>query len=221
MSKRDSKQPLNITINGNEVDEDKKQDVYENYIIQANKRLQKENEKLKDENKELSSTNDDLEEEQDKEERSKTYMKGLMHNLYDMKKKAFEMSNLRKQIYDDHNKQTKELIKKPLKIYIIPNTALRLNIREYYIFSFLVMPFLAFITSIINVRIFIVLFFLSIYPGTILYFFVKDEVQTNQTRYDEFIKSHNSTINKIKELRKEINETENSCRCLDAYIDEL
>ena len=221
MSKRDSKQPLNITINGNEVDEGKKTDVYENYIIQTNKRLQKENETLKNEIKELSSTNDDLEEEQDKEERSKTYMKGLMHNLYDMKKKAFEMSNLRKQIYDDHNKQTKELIKKPLKIYIIPNTALCLNIREYYIFSFLIMPFLAFMTSIINVRAFIILFFLSIYPGTILYFFVKDEVQKNQTRYDEFMKSHDATLNKIKELRKEITETENSCRCLDTYIDEL
>ena len=63
MSKRDSKQPLNITINGNEVDEGKKTDVHENYIIQENKRLQKENQTLKDENKELSSTNDDLEED--------------------------------------------------------------------------------------------------------------------------------------------------------------
>ena len=44
MSKRDSNQPLNITINGSEVDEDKKHDGYEKYIIQTNQRHQKENE---------------------------------------------------------------------------------------------------------------------------------------------------------------------------------
>jgi len=221
MSKRDSNQPLNITINGSEVDEDKKHDGYEKYIIQTNQRLQKENETLKDEIKELSSINNDLEEEQDKEEKSKTYMKGLMHNLYDMKKKAFEVSNLRRQIYYEHSKQTKELIKKPLKIYIIPNTSLCLNIREYYIFSFLIMPFMALITSLVNFKIFTLLFFLSIYPGTILYFYVKDEIQKNKDKYEKITDKFDITLKKINELMKEIDETENSCRCLDTYIDEL
>ena len=86
------KQPLNITINGNDVEEGVKTDVYENYIIQTNKKLQKENENYKDELNKLQSQCDELEEDVSKEEQRRTYMKGLMHNLYDMKQKSFKMT---------------------------------------------------------------------------------------------------------------------------------
>ena len=221
MNHKKSGKPLNITINGNEIDETQKNDIYENYIIQNNTKLQDENEKLKEEIRELTSTNNDLEEQIDKEEKSKTYMKGLMHNLYDMKNKSLQISKLRKKLFDTHNLHTKDLIKKPLKIYIVPNTTICLNIREYYILSFLIMPIFAFMTSIVNVKFFFVLLFLSIYPGTVLYYYIKTEVDRNSSEFEQLLKSYSSIENEITELNNEIDETERSCNCLDNYIDEL
>tara|TARA_R110002074_G_scaffold194229_1_gene360292 strand:- start:941 stop:1192 length:252 start_codon:yes stop_codon:yes gene_type:complete len=83
------------------------------------------------------------------------------------------------------------------------------------------MPFMALITSLVNFKIFTLLFFLSIYPGTILYFYVKDEIQKNKDKYEKITDKFDITLKKINELMKEIDETENSCRCLDTYIDEL
>ena len=218
MSKNDKK-PVNITIN--ESQESKTDNVYENYIIQMNQKLKEENDSLREEVAELTSNNTDLEEDLSKEEKSKTYMKGLMHNLYDMKNKSFEMNDLHKKIYDKHNLLVKEKIKSPLKIYLIPKTSIYLNINEYYIFAFLISPIIVFMTSIINYRMFFILVFLSIYPGTILYFYIKEDIRKNNEKYTEFMDWYNSILDDITKITKEIEETENSCKCLDTYIDEL
>ena len=111
-------QPLNITINGNDIeDTNSSNDTYQNYVIQMNQKLQKENIDLVKEIAELNNTNDDLEEQLDKEEKSKTYMKGLLQNVYEMKTKALEISVLRKRLFDQHNLHTKNLIKKPFNRY--------------------------------------------------------------------------------------------------------
>jgi peptidoglycan hydrolase CwlO-like protein len=215
-------QPLNITINGNDIeDTNSSNDTYQNYVIQMNQRLQKENIDLVKEIAELNNRNDDLEEQLDKEEKSKTYMKGLLQNVYDMKNKALEISALRKRLFDQHNLHTKNLIKKPLKIYVVPNTNLCLNIREYYILSFIIMPMFAFMTSIINVRFFCVLFFLSVYPGTVLYYYIKSEVQKNSSEYEQLLNGYSAINNDAKKLKKEIDEIELSCNCLNNYIDEI
>ena len=218
MSKNDKK-PVNITIN--ESQESKTDNIYENYIIQMNQKLKEENDSLREEVAELTSNNTDLEEDLSKEEKSKTYMKGLMHNLYDMKNKSFEMNDLHKKIYDKHNLLVKEKIKSPLKIYLIPKTSIYLNINEYYIFAFLISPIIVFMTSIINYRMFFILIFLSIYPGTILYFYIKEDIRKNNEKYTEFMDWYNSILDDITKITKEIEETENSCKCLDTYIDEL
>lgn len=216
---KEEKKPVNITIN--EGKESKTDNVYENYIIQMNENLQEVNDSLRKEVLELTSSNNDLEEDLSKEENSKTYMKGLMHNLYDMKNKSFKMNDLHKKIYDKHNELVKEKIKSPLKIYLIPKTSIYMNINEYYIFAFLISPIIVFMTSIINYRMFFVLVFLSIYPGTILYFYIKQDIHKNNEKYTEFMNWYNNILDDITKITKEIEETENSCKCLDTYIDEL
>lgn len=186
-----------------------------------NQKLKQENDSLREEVSELTSINDDLEEDLSKEEKSKTYMKGLMHNLYDMKNKSFEMNELHKKIYDKHNYLVKEQIKSPLKIYFIPKTSLYLNINEYYIFAFLISPIIALMSSVINYHMFLTLVFLSIYPGTILYFYIKEDIRKNKEKYTDFMKWYNDVLDDIIKISKEIEETESSCRCLDSYIDEL
>lgn len=217
----DNTKPVSITINGNDVDEKNTTDIYENYIIKNNQRLQNENDKLKDDIRELNKSNEDLEEQLDKEEKSKTYMKGLMHNLYDMKNKSLKVSNFYQNLFEKTSIETKELIKKPLDIYLIPNTNLRLNIREYYILSFLIMPFLVFVSSVINIKLFLTCFFLSIYPGTVLYYYMKNEINNNNKEYEKLYNSYSSIITEINEIKKDIEDTERSCTCLDNYIDEL
>lgn len=218
---KDDKKPVNITIN--ESKESKTDNVYENYIIQMNQKLKQENDSLREELAELTSNNTDLEEDLSKEETSKTYMKGLMHNLYDMKNKSFEMNDLHKKIYDKINTLMKTNIENELKICIIPRTFIYLNLREYYILSFVLSPLLAFITIFYEYDIFVIifLFFLTIYPGTILYFEVKKDILNKKEQYDEFITWCKTNNENILKITKEIEETENSCKCLDTYIDEL
>ena len=83
------------------------------------------------------------------------------------------------------------------------------------------MPIFAFMTSIVNVKFFFVLLFLSIYPGTVLYYYIKTEVDRNSSEFEQLLKSYSSIENEITELNNEIDETERSCNCLDNYIDEL
>lgn len=214
-----TKKPVNITINESEKKESN--DIYENYIIKMNQNLKDENDTLKEEIKELTSTNNDLEEDLSKEEKSKTYMKGLMHNLYDMKNKSIEMNSLNKKINQKYDDFMKSEINKPLKIYFIPNTSLYLNINEYFIFSFLIAPILSLFSSIIDYNVFLMLIFLSIYPGTILFLFIKNDVNNNNIKLNELVEWKKNIINDLNKIQNEINETDNSCRCLDTYIDEL
>ena len=218
---KDGKKPVNITIN--EGQESKTDNVYENYIIQMNQKLKEENDSLREEVAELTSNNTDLEEDLDKEEKSKTYMKGLMHNLYDMKKKSFEIRDIYKKIHQNMNTLIDEKNNNELKIRIIPKISFYLTLKEYYILSFIISPFLAFVSIFYEYDLFLIiyLFFLSIYPGTILYLQIKEDILKTKSKYDEFIsfyKSHNENILKIT---KDIKETEDSCKCLDTYIDEL
>jgi hypothetical protein len=216
-----SNKPLNITINGGEEDIRKKQDVYENYIIITNHELKKESDELKNEMRELKVTFDELEEDLSKEEKSKTYMKGLMHNLYDMQKKAKQINDLRETMFIEHNQLIKDYLKKKNKINLIPTTSLYLNIREYYILSFILVPLLIFMTDFINYQEFAILCFISIFPGTTLYLYIKHEHTTMFHEYNNMNTSYNTKLTKINRIEAEIDEIDNSCRCLDTYIDEL
>ena len=67
---------------------------YENYVIQSNIELRDENKRVSEENNEITVRCDELEDEISKEEQRKTYMKGLMHNLYFMKCESTKVSKV-------------------------------------------------------------------------------------------------------------------------------
>ena len=81
-----------INISSDNKAQSTESDIFENYIIISNKELKSENDELKSNVKEKEFKITELEEELSKEENSKRYMKGLMHNLYDMKKKNDQIS---------------------------------------------------------------------------------------------------------------------------------
>ena len=198
-----------------------KQDIYENYIITANQEFKKENDELKEELRELKVISDELEEDLSKEEKSKTYMKGLMHNLYDMKKKSFQINDLHKTLFNEHNQLIKDNFTKKVKINFIPMTYLYLNIREYYILSFILVPFAMLMTGFITYQEFSILVFISIYPGTTLYHYIINEHNAMIDCYNDMNTSYKTMLKKINGIKAEIDEIDNSCRCLDTYIDEL
>ena len=84
---------------------------YENYVIQSNIKLLEDNKQLSEEIKDTTFRCDELEEEISKEEQRRTYMKGLMHNLYFMKCESSKVSKLYESSLSDYYKYA-ESIKK-------------------------------------------------------------------------------------------------------------
>ena len=70
-------------------------------------------------------------------------------------------------------------VENEFKICVIPKTRLYLNLRDYYILSFVISPLFAFMSIFYDYDIFFLLF-LSIYPGTILYFQIKKDFVTKK-----------------------------------------
>ena len=88
------KSGYNIVING-----DKTKEIFnefKDYIIKKNLSLDDEVKELRIENKELQVKIDELEDENDRYDERKRYERGLMHTLYDMKKKSMELNDLYK-----------------------------------------------------------------------------------------------------------------------------
>ena len=221
------KQPLNITINGNDVEEGVKTDVYENYIIQTNKKLQKENENYKDELNQLQSQCDELEEDVSKEEQRRTYMKGLMHNLYDMKQKSFKMTGEYDNLIDSYNCYNDNMYK-DLYSKITPElyTAIMI-IPHYSIFLLFVPPIVSFMGSLIDIYQYCLITGYQLFPFIIMWFIVDEHIATKGKRvnfdykYNDMKKTHKLSKTKINDIKRDITEIDNSCRCLDDYIDEI
>lgn len=213
----ETKQPLNITINGNEESLKKEEPIFENYVLCMNQKLHKENETLINDLKILENEKQNLEEEIEKEEKSKTYMKGLMHNLYDMKQKSFRIVEIRKQIHNKWEKFFKNDFLDQLKNY-------ELNSIYNYIHIIISIIFLTFyIFFWMNNNNYLFFTFITInlsYIFKILQLFkLKHEKIIN--KYNNLVNITNSYEKDINELKKDIDKTENSCRCLDNYIDEI
>ena len=206
-------EPLNITINGNEINDhkDKDDNNYRSYIISTNMRLQNEINEMKSEINELNNTNNDLEEEISKEEQRRTYMKGLMHNLYDMKQKSYLMIG----IYDNLlNEYTIYTDKQNKNKYIYSN----ISIEIFAIILFHIIPLLSYILHIINFSQFILIMSHQIIPVPILIYIINNR---NEIEYPMIEKIYKDSKNELKESKKEIDEIDSSCRCLDDYIDDL
>ena len=75
--------------------------------------------------------------------------------------------------------------------------------------SFLITPIIALMSSVINYHVFCVLVFLGIYPGTILYFYIKEDIRKNKEKYTEFMKWYNTVLDDITKISKEIKTAKN------------
>ena len=68
---------------------------------------------------------------------------------------------------------------------------------------------------------FFILFFISIFPGTALYMYIRNEHNDMIIYYNDMNTSYNTMLKKLNGIKAEIDEIDNSCRCLDTYIDEI
>jgi len=203
--------PLNITINGNEINDGKDNNNCQDYIISTNKRLQKEVNEMKSEINELNNTNNDLEEDISKEEQRRTYLKGLMHNLYDMKQKSYSMFEIYDNLLNEYKIYTDQQNKNK---YIYSNISIGL----FIIIIFHIIPLLSYILHIIDLTQFILILSHQIIPVPIIIYIINDR---NEIKYPMIEKRYNDVMKELSVIKKDVDEIDSSCRCLDDYIDDL
>ena len=192
---------------------------YENYVIQSNIKLQKENKQLCEEIKDTTFRFDELEEEISKEEQRKTYMKGLMHNLYFMKCESTKVSKLYETSLSDYYKYSEHM--NNTYSHITPNMLSAIQSLNYIHIIFL-FPMIAFyfeyITLLETSRIVVFQFI----PFPLLYIYVKYVAKKTEIYgYYKIKKKYNENKKTIRDMNEKIREVEDSCRSLDDYIDEV
>ena len=192
---------------------------YENYVIQSNIKLQKENKQLCEEIKDTTFRCDELEDEISKEEQRKTYMKGLMHNLYFMKCESSKVSKLYESSLLDYYKYAEHM--NTVYSHITPNMLSAIQSINYVHIIFL-FPMIAFyfecITLLETSRIIVFQFI----PFPLLYIYVKYVAKKTEIYgYYKIKKKYNENKKTIREMNEKIQEVEDSCRSLDDYIDEV
>lgn len=198
-----------------------KQDIYENYIIRSNVQLQEENSKLKDELKELQTQCDELEEDISRKEQRTVNEKGLMHNLYDIKQKSVKISKYYKETMSEYNDYAK-IMNKNVYSRVTPEMILAIEFIQKYINFLFIIPlwlyYMKFMTFDMCVH---VVFFQSI-PFPITYLYVKYKSKNIEIRnYSDIHTSYIRNMNKINEIRDEMEEIERGCCSLDEIIDNM
>ena len=202
-------------------DNNNKQDVYQNYIISNNVQLQEQNEKIKDELKELTAQCDELEEDISKEEQRRVYMKGLMHNLYDMKKKSVDINSCYRDSMIDYYNYAEDM-NRNVYTRVTPGMIIALDFVEKYIHMVFFIPMFAYYMQYLTMFESIVIMGYQFIPFPIVYAYVKYSTRNiNIKNYPDIRGSYIRNRNKIKEIQDKVDEIEASCRCLDDYIDEV
>lgn len=221
MSTTDKAYHINISSDNKSHSNDS--DIFENYIIINNKELKSENDELKGNVKEKEFKINELEEELSKEETSKRYMKGLMHNLYDMKKKNDQISDkyedIAKIIYNFNKKMNKDFsnLSKPVLNTII-------YFHNYLLFFIISGPIISYMINLINFSSLVVIILYQLLPFISLYMYFKynSKKYLNEAyNFNNIEKLYLDTLSTIMEIKQEVNKTEDGCRCLDEYIDNI
>ena len=192
---------------------------YENYVIQSNIKLQKENKQLCEEIKDTTFRCDELEDEISKEEQRKTYMKGLMHNLYFMKCESTKVSKLYESSLSDYYKYAEHM--NNTYSHITPNMLSAIQSINYVHIVFLfpiISCYFEYITLLETSRIIVFQFI----PFPLLYIYVKYVAKKTEIySYYKIKKKYHENKKTIREMNEKIQEVEDSCRSLDDYIDEV
>jgi len=192
---------------------------YENYVIQSNIELRDENKRVSEENNEITVRCDELEDEISKEEQRKTYMKGLMHNLYFMKCESSKVSKLYETSLSDYYKYSEYM--NNTYSHITPNMLSAIQSINYVHIVFL-FPIIAcyfeYITLLETSRIIVFQFI----PFPLLYIYVKYVAKKTEIySYYKIKKKYHENKKTIRDVSEKIREVEDSCRSLDDYIDEV
>ena len=192
---------------------------YENYVIQSNIELRDENKRINDENKEITVRCDELEEEISKEEQRRTYMKGLMHNLYFMKCESSKVSKLYESSLTDYYQYAEYM--NDTYSHITPNMLSAIQSLNYIHIVFL-FPIIAFYFEYITLLETSRIIMFQFIPFPLLYIYVKYVAKKTEIQnYYKINQKYHDIIRKISEMSEKIREVEDSCRSLDDYIDEV
>ena len=218
-----SDKAYHINISSDNKSQSLDSDIFENYIIISNKELKSENDELKNHLKDYEHKVSELEDELSREEISKRYMKGLMHNLYDMKKKNDQVSEkydfLNKKFYNYTKNFNKSFSNIPLSILHSVN-----YFHNYILFYIISGPVISYLINIINFSSLIVIVLYQLLPLASLYVYFKYNSKNylnNDYNFDNIDKVYFDSLSIIMENKKEINKIEDACRCLDEYIDNI
>ena len=192
---------------------------YEKYIINLNVELRDENKILNDKYKDINNQLSELEEEISKEEQRRTYMKGLMHNLYYMKCESSKVSKLYESSLSDYYKYAKYM--NDTYSHITPNMLSAIQSINYVHIMFL-FPIIAFYFEYITLLETSRIIMFQFIPFPLLYIYVKYVAKKTEIQnYYKINQKYHDSLRKISEMSEKIREVEDSCRSLDDYIDEV
>ena len=220
------KQPLNITINGNDLNgpesNEKNNNQYENYIIKTNKELHKTNKELENKIIEIENEKVTLEEELGNEEAKRIYMKGLMHNLNEIKKKSVKYSRKNEVIdsqYKEFFEDYKDILFKLSKYLSSDSTSFIISV---YLIIPICLIFLNYVFNSFSLTIFIMFYLLVIFFVFAYYcelVFNKEKINQFE-KYKQFEIETKKTNLENKNLMKEIEKIEKAIKDIDLIIDE-
>lgn len=212
--------PLNITINGTEMS-DKQGNMYEDYIIQTNNEMKNEIDELKRNILELENINKDLEDEVEKEESKRRFMRGLMHNLNEIKNKSIICDCK----YEEINNEIFDYFENYKSIFLNLDKYLNVNNLHIIISCYLLIPFLLTITTYycessnllcLNV-IYLLCMFLSLcYLSDLIY---NETFIVQFKKYNVFESKCKRFFSEIKKSKEEIKEIEKAIKNIDDIID--
>ena len=217
----EKRKPLNITINGAEMTE-KNGNVYEDYIIKNNEEMKKEIEELKKNMIELENQNKELEDEVEKEESKRIYTKGLMHNLYDSKKKSTKCVLK----YEEINNELFDYFEDYKNIFLNLDKYLNVNYLHIIISVYLLIPFLLTVFAYyfesskllsLNVVYLLCMFLSLCYLSDLIY---NEKFIEQFQKYTTFERKYKKILLEIKNLKTEIKEIEHAIKDIDVIIDE-
>jgi len=190
---------------------------FKNYIIQNNISLKNDNDKLLKEIKEKDEKLLELESETDKQDERIRYMRGLLHNLYELKTLSAKLSN----IWQSH---AKEISNKNLTLSELKNY---LN-KIIFIFSiFQIINLLIILMFLKNNKIYFVIS--NFLPLVIIKLFIK--VSNNKLSFKNLIflkfdnrensNNYKTVLNNSKEHYNKIIELEQACAGVSVMIDNI
>tara|TARA_A100001015_G_C15023446_1_gene729214 strand:+ start:1176 stop:1844 length:669 start_codon:yes stop_codon:yes gene_type:complete len=219
---KSNKQPLNITINGNELNDNNNKDEYENYVINSNKELHKLNKELENKIIKLENDLENKDDELDKEEAKRIYMKGMLHSFNEIKKKLSKSNKKYKELNETY-KDCFELYKNTF--YILNKYCSADNTQYVITFGLIIPIILTSISYLFNSSLFsIILIFYNIFLFMIIAYICDEIYNEKNVNFFKKIKELNiineRTYKEIKKLEEEVKEIEKAIQDIDVIIDD-